>query len=92
MGWNEDSNAGHDAQRAADDARHEMNMRMSSSGNDRKYGTPFIESEVLLSIIYEDVDNARALLQEMPPGKRHSLEHHCAQIINFIQHMREDEE
>ncbi|MGW4639614.1 hypothetical protein ACWEN6_13855 [Sphaerisporangium sp. NPDC004334] len=58
----------------------------------RKYGTPYIESEALLAIVNDDVDHARAVLETMSPGERHSLEHHCEEVINIIQDMREGEE
>lgn len=57
-----------------------------------RYGTTFAESEVLLAIDNDDVDHARALLQQMTPGERRTLEHQCEEVINLIQVMREEEE
>ncbi|MFG1709170.1 hypothetical protein ACFLIM_38865 [Nonomuraea sp. M3C6] len=62
------------------------------SVEDKKYGTPYAETEVLLAMAERDVDHARALLAEMTPGERHALEHQCQEVINLIQIMREDEE
>ncbi|GAA1768454.1 hypothetical protein [Nonomuraea bangladeshensis] len=56
-----------------------------------RYGTTFVESEVLFAIVNEDVDHARALLAEMLPGERRALEHHCMEIAGMIQVMREEE-
>ncbi|MEV0149741.1 MULTISPECIES: hypothetical protein [unclassified Nonomuraea] len=58
----------------------------------RKYGTPFVETEVLLAVGARDVNYVRALLAEMTPGERRTLERQCEEISGIIQVMREDEE
>lgn len=57
-----------------------------------RYGTSFVESEVLFAIVNGDVDHARALLAEMTPGERHTLEHQCEEVTGLIRVMREEEE
>ncbi|TDD36110.1 hypothetical protein E1286_38755 [Nonomuraea terrae] len=56
-----------------------------------RYGTPRAETEVLSAVVNDDVDHARALLQEMTPTERHALEHQCEEVIN-LQVLREDDE
>ncbi|MEV4749001.1 hypothetical protein AB0K21_21705 [Streptosporangium sp. NPDC049248] len=60
------------------------------------FGTPFVETEIMIAISAEDTDYgynyARALLSGMTPSERRSLEHHCEEIMNLIGVMREDEE
>ncbi|GAA1624278.1 hypothetical protein GCM10009733_021180 [Nonomuraea maheshkhaliensis] len=58
---------------------------------DRKYGTPYAETEILVALAAQDIHHGRALLADMMPGERRALEHHCEEVINLIQLLREDE-
>ncbi|MDP9843326.1 hypothetical protein [Streptosporangium lutulentum] len=57
-----------------------------------RYGTPFVESEILMAIGNQDAEHARALLQGMTPSERRTLERQCEEVAGLIQVMREDEE
>ncbi|MEU8195306.1 hypothetical protein AB0C10_16145 [Microbispora amethystogenes] len=57
---------------------------------DRKYGTPFVETEILLAMKEMDGEHALALLAEMTPTERRGLEWACEQVSSAIQVMREE--
>ncbi|GGO63032.1 hypothetical protein [Nonomuraea cavernae] len=63
-----------------------------NTNEDRKYGTPYVETEIVAAMTVQDVDHVRALLAQMLPGERRALEHRCMEIAGMIQVMREEEE
>ncbi len=58
---------------------------------DSKYGTPYVETEVLLAMKEMDGEHALALLREMTPTERRGLEWACEQVSSAIAVMREED-